>query len=129
MVGNTVLILLAIQIKSDMGLSVSCWLHVRCGQKHTAVQSERQVSVISSHPTRQTHSIRHTGLARPPYQTGSPTKLPETPWPLSIAVFQFSYFVLRKGPHFINYILSNTTGGFMLSENRSYVGLLSNRIR
>lgn len=107
-----------IQIKSDMGLSLSA--PVSWGQKHNA--AGRQWLASLDLPL----SLRHLGLQGLLIKWAHQTSCMRLPWFLPTCIFQFTYFILREGPHFISYVFSNTISRFVLSENRFYLGLLSN---
>lgn len=88
-VGNTVLRVFAIQIKSDMGLSLSlsCWLHGRCGKNRTAAQGATGVSVVvfpRLDGTTQSDTSGQPG--RLIKQAHQPSHV-RFPWPLTICLY------------------------------------------
>ena len=137
-VGNTMLILLAIQIQSNTGEfpdGIGVWaftavvqvqslvrkqipkvvqhsrkkkdwhwltsvsaLWVAMFQKHTATRGQWLVLLDCS---TQSEIHRLQGLIINQVPCLSHTSLP---WPLPLSFFQFSYFILREGPHFMSYI-------------------------
>lgn len=118
-VGNTVPILCNADQEWQGLISVSAlliavvqWGQTHCSQKSVISFPEWQYSVWEIQVCK--------GLLIKQVQHPSHMSLSQ---PLPISVFQVSYFILKEEPHFISYIFGNTMSGFVLSENKPYLGL------